>query len=89
MVNKPEVGPTILKIGETRVSLVADWWEFLTKAWSVRAYALAAVCSCVQAILPYYAQALPERLFMFLTVIFIILGFAAQFWAQGNMKGRR
>ena len=45
------------------MSLVENWRDVLTKAWSVRLIALAAILSGIEAVLPMFETSFPKGVF--------------------------
>jgi len=63
-----------------------DWRAILRRAWSMRLAALAGVLSGVEAVLPFYSEAIPRGLFAVLALLASTGAMVARVVAQRNMK---
>ena len=59
-----------------------DWRWIVRKAWSIRFMAIAIITSGIEAVLPYFSDAIPRGVFAILTMVFAGGGFAARIIAQ-------
>lgn len=63
-----------------------DWRAILRRAWSMRLAALAGVLSGVEAVLPFFSEAIPRGLFAVLALLASTGAMVARVVAQRNMK---
>ena len=68
------------------MTLHNDWRAILRRAWSMRLAALAGVLSGVEAVLPFYSEAIPRGLFAVLALLASTGAMVARVVAQRNMK---
>ena len=66
--------------------LVHNWRAVLTRAWSMRLMALAALCGGLEAMLPGLEGILPPRLFAWLSVLATGGAFIARLVAQRGLS---
>lgn len=68
------------------MTLHNDWRAILRRAWSMRLAALAGVLSGVEAVLPFFSEAIPRGLFAVLALLASTGAMVARVVAQRNMK---
>lgn len=67
------------------MKLLPDWREILRKAWSIRLMILAGLLSGLEAIIPFFVDALPRGVFAVLSVLTISGAFVARLVAQKGL----
>lgn len=69
------------------MTFISNWWEVLTRAWSVRFIALASIMTGLEVGFPYFAGHLPipDGLFGALAGLFSAAGLVARILAQNGI----
>lgn len=66
--------------------LIENWRDVLKKAWSLRLMFLAALLSGLEVALPFFSDAVPDRLFALLSFFTVAGAFAARLIAQKGLS---
>jgi len=64
------------------ISLLTNWWEVLTRAWSMRLIAVAFLLQLVESLIPFIGDYLPR----WLTVIVLIAAAVSRLVDQTNLE---
>lgn len=67
------------------MQLVTDWKLILKRAWSIRFIVLAGVLSGVEAVLPYFSDAIPRGTFSTLTLVVTSFALIARVTSQKDL----
>lgn len=67
------------------MTLISNWRDVLTKAWSARLMILAGLLSGAEVALPYFAVIIPQGVLAMLSSTVVSAAFIARFMAQKNM----
>lgn len=65
-----------------RVNLIPDWRRVLSKAWSIRLAAVAALLSGCEVVLPLFGDAIPRNIFAVLSFLAVVGAMIARLVAQ-------
>lgn len=67
------------------IRLYDNWREIAVKAWSVRFIALAFIFTALEVALPFFSEAVPDKLFGVLSGLFAAAAFASRLVAQKDV----
>ena len=68
-----------------KLSLLADWYSILKKAWSIRLTVLAGFFSAAEVVLPLFSDVIPRHTFVALAFVAIVSAAVARLVAQPEM----
>lgn len=68
------------------MKLYSNWKQIVAKAWSVRLMILAFVMTMLEVTLPFFSDAIPDRLFAVLSGLSVAGAFVARLVAQRDIE---
>ena len=67
------------------MKLYSNWKQILKKAYSIRFIILAGILSGLEFVLPYFSDAIPQKLFLALSFTCTVLAFIARLTVQKGL----